>query len=95
MDAADLEQIEEYGRVGFDYKQVAALMRLDPMALRDEFANERGDIFEAWQRGRLRTELDLRKKVIETAAKGEMPVMIDKAYEFLHRADDEHRELIN
>lgn len=90
------QQVEECGSVGFDYRQVAVLTGLDPQAVKEQFSNEKGEVYEAYQLGRVKAELELRKQVL-TAAKGDGPganAMVDKMSEYYRRADSEHRDLL-
>jgi cupin superfamily acireductone dioxygenase involved in methionine salvage len=90
------QQVEECGSVGFDYRQVAVLTGLDPSAVKEQFTNEKGEVYEAYQLGRVKAELELRKQVL-VAAKSDIPradQMVEKMMEYYHHADSEHRDLL-
>lgn len=95
MSEEDIKRIEECGEVAFDYKQVALLVSLDENEVRQQFESERGDIYEAWMRGRLRTELEVRRQMIKTAKTTEPGAgkMTEALADLFRRTDDIHRDL--
>ena len=90
----DIAKIENCGLVGFSYKEVAAVLGVNPEDIKAEFADEKGPIFSAWYKGRLQTELDLRNSMLRAAKDGAAP-MVEKVLHFLKKTDDEHRDLID
>lgn len=90
------QQVEECGSVGFDYRQVAVLTGLDLQTVKEQFTNERGEVYEAWLRGRLRSELSIRKSILSSAQEKSPSagIMADKMMEIFHKTDNEHRDLM-
>lgn len=90
---AELANIESCGRVGFDYKQIAAMLEvpIDDVAI--EFQSEQGQVYNAWHKGRMQAELDLRNSMMKEAIGGNT-AMVQKMLDIFHNTDEQHRKLI-
>ncbi len=90
---ADMANIEKMGGVGFSYKEVALALSIPESEVREEFENHEGRIYQAWMKGRLQTELDLRLTILREAKNGSSP-MLGKLQNILQTTDEEHEKLI-
>lgn len=90
---SDFNEILICGRVGLTYKEVAYNCSLRIADVRAEFMNEEGPVFEAWERGRLQAELEIRQQVLQSAKNGSTPA-IEQMLAFFKRADNIHREMV-
>lgn len=90
---AELANIENCGKVGFSYKELAIILSVPEMDIREEFEKQRGDLYMAWMKGRLQTELDLRNAILKEAKDGSSP-MLTQINTILQRTDEEHNKLI-
>lgn len=72
MDLSDeqLLEIEEYGKLFFSLKEVAILVELEYAALNEMMQDENSVVFKAYHKGRLTSEVDVRKSIIEMAQSG-------------------------
>ena len=89
----ELTNIEQCGRVGFTCKEVAAVLSVPLDEVADQFNKEVGPIYEAWYKGRLQGELDLRTAIMREAVAGTAP-MAEKMRHLLAKADEENRKLL-
>lgn len=89
----ELANIENMGSVGFSYKEVALVLSVPEIEVREQFENKKGVIFQAWMKGRLQTELNLRLTMLREAQNGSSP-MISKMQSILETTDEEHDKLI-
>lgn len=90
---AELANIENCGKVGFSYKELAIILSVPEMDVREEFEKQQGDLYMAWMKGRLQTELDLRNAILKEAKDGSSP-MLTQINTILQRTDEEHNKLI-
>ena len=65
-----LQQIEEYASLFFTIREISLLLDLDPDLLRREIRHGRSDIALAYQRGKLKNLVAIRKMTVEFAKKG-------------------------
>ena len=65
-----LQQIEEYASLFFTIREISLLLDLDPDLLRREIRHGRSDIALAYQRGKLKSLVAIRKMTVEFAKKG-------------------------
>ena len=65
-----LQQIEEYASLFFTIREISLLLDLDPDLLRREIRHSRSDIALAYQRGKLKNLVAIRKMTVEFAKKG-------------------------
>lgn len=86
------EQLRTCGSVGFSYREVAIVFALQVREVQQQFEAEEGEIYEAYMKGRLQAELELRQTVLASAKNGSTP-MLEKMLAFFKRTDDIHREL--
>lgn len=89
---ADLAKVENAGRVGFSYKELAIMLDVEEADMRDEFEEAHGNVYQAWMKGRLQTELDLRQSLLKEAKAGSVPCM-NKISQILSATDEEHNKL--
>lgn len=86
-------KVEACGKVGFDYIQVAAVLDAPLDDVCKEFTEKKGEIYSAWLRGRLQTELDLRNSMLRDATGGSGPIL-EKFINILKKTDEKHTNLI-
>lgn len=67
------ENIRNCGAVGFTWQQVADSMALDRDVVRQQFLDERGQIYDLYHEGRLQQELNIRLAVLKSAVNGSTP----------------------
>jgi len=84
--------IIQCGTVGFNYRDTSAIVGLDENEVKEQFISEKGNVYEAWRKGRLQTELNLRNSMLRAAQDGAAP-MVEKVLRFLNRTDEDHRDL--
>ena len=89
---AELANIENCGKVGFNYKELAIILSVPEMDVREEFERHDGKVYMAWMKGRLQTELDLRNAILREAMDGSSP-MLNQMNAILNRTDEEHDKL--
>lgn len=88
----ELKKVEECGRVAFSYREVAYHLQVPSNEVREQFMKENGPIWEAWVRGRMQVELEIRQVVMSGAKNGSTP-LLDKMLEFFRRTEREHRDI--
>ena len=88
----DLHEIEECGRVAFTYREVAYHLGVPQAEVRQQFVEEKGEVWEHWVLGRMQVELEIRQVVLSSAKNGSTP-MLDKMLDFFKRTEREHREM--
>ncbi len=89
----DLSNVEQMGRYGFSYKDVAKILEIPEPEVAKEFENEKGKIYSAWAKGRLQVELDLRKQILADALAGDKE-MVNNFRAYLYKSDEENSKLI-
>lgn len=66
----DLEQLEEYASLLLTIDQIALLMKIDAQELRRQIRHGKNDVALSYQRGKLKTIVEIRKQTVEFAKKG-------------------------
>ena len=89
---AEMANIENCGKVGFSYKELAIILSVPEMEVREQFEQKEGSVYMAWMKGRLQTELDLRNAILREAKNGSSP-MLNQMNAILNRTDEEHDKL--
>ena len=87
-----MANIENCGKVGFSYKELAIILSVPEMEVREQFEQKEGSVYMAWMKGRLQTELDLRTAILREAKDGSSP-MLNQMNAILNRTDEEHDKL--
>ncbi|MDR1554220.1 MAG: hypothetical protein LBS69_12300 [Prevotellaceae bacterium] len=67
---SNIELIEEYASLFFTIDEIAMLLNADAQELRREIKAHKTDAAKAYYRGKLRTQIELRKQTLEFAKKG-------------------------
>lgn len=82
-----LEQVTEYASLFFTIEEISLLTLIDQEELRREISFGRGELNKAYWDGKLKTQVDLRKKVKEWAEKGS-PQAEDRMMEWLQNMNE-------
>lgn len=90
---AEVANIENCGKVGFSYKELAIILSVPEMDVREQFEQKEGSVYMAWMKGRLQTELDLRNAILREAKDGSSP-MLNQMKTILQKTDEEHDKLL-
>lgn len=82
-----LAQIKEYAEIGFSWREIATVLRINAKTFNTEWLNERSLVREAYDAGKLKTKASLELKRTAYAIGGNITVMqmvdqINKAREF-------------
>jgi hypothetical protein len=67
---AVIEQIEEYASLFLTVDEISILLEIDATELRREIRHGKSDIAKAYQRGKLKTIVEIRKQTVLFAKKG-------------------------
>lgn len=90
---AEVANIEKCGKVGLSYKELAVILSVPEMDVREQFEQKEGSVYMAWMKGRLQTELDLRNAILREAKDGSSP-MLNQMKTILQQTDEEHDKLL-
>ncbi len=63
-------EIETMGSLFFCYRDVAIFLQLDPVKFIECVSDQTSEAFIAYERGRLKSELEVRKSVVDLAKRG-------------------------
>jgi hypothetical protein len=66
----NIELIEEYASLFFTVDEIAMLIDVDTQELRREIKSNKTDAAKAYYRGKLKTQIELRRQTLEFAKKG-------------------------
>lgn len=66
----DIEKLEEYASLLLTIDQIALLLEIDAQELRRKIRHGKNDIADAYNRGKLKTIVEIRKQTVEFAKKG-------------------------
>lgn len=88
-----LGMLEEMGSVFFNHKQCAIVLQVSFNELQNDMLNDQSAAYQAYERGRLQTLLEVRKNAIAMARNGSSPAqnLVEKMlsdYEFQKAAQD-------
>ncbi len=65
-----LQLIEEYASLFFNYKQIAISLKIDIAEFIDEITNESSQAYIYYQAGKMKSEIEIRKQIIQMAKLG-------------------------
>lgn len=82
-----LEQVTEYASLFFTIEEISLLTLIDQEELRREISFGRGELNKAYWDGKLKTQVEMRKKVKEWAEKGS-PQAEDRMMEWLQNMNE-------
>lgn len=69
----ELTMVEEIASYFFTYQEIATMLELIPSEVEVSMKSSTGAFYEAFQRGRLQSEMELRKSIIKLARAGSSP----------------------
>lgn len=69
----ELLQVEELAQLYFTPKEISVMLEIKYAEVKDTIENEEGNFYEAFMRGRLQSETDLRKSIMMLAKAGSSP----------------------
>jgi len=67
-----LDDIERYGSTRLTIEQISIILEVDEKKLQKEF-DKKGDLYRAYQKGYLMTEIKIREQIILLAESGSTP----------------------
>lgn len=65
-----LAEIELMGSCFFTYKDIAVLLEVDPKELKEILEDQNSEVYKSYEKGRLKSELEVRKSVVDLAKRG-------------------------
>lgn len=68
-----LEMIEKFGAHFFSYKQLAIVIQVNPIKLKEQINDSTTEAHRRYFKGALMTELELRKSIVDLAKRGSNP----------------------
>ena len=68
-----LAELESLASFFFSPDEVAIVLGIDPADLEDELLDESSDVYKAYQKGMLKSKLELRKSILTLAKQGSGP----------------------
>lgn len=71
-----LSEIENFGYVQFSIEQIAIVLAVNPKHLRDELTTSGSAGHNAYQKGRLMAEYDVRQQTFDLAKRGSLQAII-------------------
>lgn len=69
----DLTEVENLAAIFFHPDEVAIVLGLNRADLEDELLDEEGEVYQAYQRGKLKSKAELRKSILTLAKQGSGP----------------------
>lgn len=69
----DIELCEELAHLFFTPREIAMMMQIDFGILQSQIDENAGPLYEAFQRGRLQSEKELREGILQLAKAGSSP----------------------
>ena len=81
------QSIKDFGSVGFTYQEVSINLGIPCNELFDQWENQKGEVYELYMQGRLQSEFNIRKSILDSAINGSSPSMV-KMMDFYKQADD-------
>lgn len=70
MTKEQLKEIEKWAELLFSPKEIATVMELDEVDFLREYNDESSEIYKCVQRGKLKTEAEVRKSILQLAKDG-------------------------
>lgn len=86
FDDATLEELERLAGLFFSPKQIAVILQFDLEKFKAHLLDDGSPLYEAYQRGKLSSEADLRESIIAIAKQGSSPAQT-QAMELLRNQD--------
>ncbi|MDL2308342.1 hypothetical protein LJC68_08960 [Bacteroidales bacterium OttesenSCG-928-B11] len=71
-----IDEIAEMGRLGFSFKEIALNFGFNIEEVARQFQFERGEIFNAWIKGYLSAQAEIRKTVLDAALNSSQPAIL-------------------
>lgn len=68
-----LAELESMASFFFNYEEIAIVLDVDTADLEDELLDETSPIYRAYQRGKLKSKMELRKSILTLAKQGSSP----------------------
>jgi len=68
-----LDEVENLSSYFFSCDEIAIVLGLEPADLEDELLDDASDVYRAYQRGKLKSKLELRKSILTLAKQGSGP----------------------
>lgn len=68
-----LDEVENLSSYFFSCDEIAIVLDLEPADLEDELLDDSSDVYRAYQRGKLKSKLELRKSILTLAKQGSGP----------------------
>jgi len=87
-----LKEVAEMGKLGFSMQRVAEWLCCRPCELSPQFRNKEGQIFEAYQRGRLEGMIAVRRAIMKDAEMRDN-TSIEKMMTFFRQSENENLEV--
>ena len=81
------QSIESFGRLGFTIDELAIAFDLDIAQVRKEFADESGEIYMLYKKGRITAEVEIRETLLQSACNGSTP-SLQRMVEIYKQADE-------
>lgn len=69
----ELKQVEELSELFLTPREIARMLQIDCQIILEQIDAEDGQLYEAFMRGRLQSEVDLRKGILQLAKAGSSP----------------------
>ena len=82
-----LSDIEICGRVGFSCKELAAILSVPIEEVEQQFRAENGNVYEAWLKGRMQVEIEIRTAMLRDALNGSS-AMLEKMLNIFRTTDE-------
>lgn len=93
LEEKELANIEQCGRVGFSYEELAAVLAVPVEEVEEQFRDKCGKVYEAWLKGRMQVEIELRQAMLRDALNGSSP-MLEKMLSIYRKTEETNRKLI-
>ncbi|MDL2297250.1 hypothetical protein LJC68_06140 [Bacteroidales bacterium OttesenSCG-928-B11] len=70
------DEITQMGRLGFSFREIALNFGFEMEEVARQFQLESGDIFQAWIKGNLSAQAEIRKTVLDAALSSSQPAIL-------------------
>lgn len=71
-----IPELEQFASLMFTIEEIALILETDPVALRDSLRDPVGEYANAFRRGRLRREAEVRESIFRLAHSGSSPAQM-------------------
>jgi hypothetical protein len=72
----DYASIENFGYMGFGIEEIALNFEVDKKELIRQFEAKQGEVYGRWFKGWLKSEIELRQVIMESALNGSQPAIL-------------------